>query len=81
VHPGVRDLEAKALRSSHFRMQDGQPFAFAELWEHWKEPASSVLDSCTHLTTEPNELVRPLHDRMPVILKPGHYDLWLDPEA
>lgn len=62
-------------------MKNGQPFAFAGLWEHWQAPDGSVIDSCTHLTTEPNELVRPLHDRMPVILKPEHYDLWLDPEV
>lgn len=65
----------------YIRMCDGQSFAFAGLWEHWKGPDGGVIDSCTHLTTEPNELVRPLHNRMPVILKPEHYDLWLDPEV
>ncbi len=65
----------------YIRMRDGQPFAFAGLWEHWQGPDGSVIDSCTHLTTEPNELVRPLHDRMPVILKPEHYQLWMDPEV
>jgi len=65
----------------YIRMKDGQPFAFAGLWEHWQGTDGSVIDSCTHLTTEPNELVRPLHNRMPVILKPENYDLWLDPEV
>jgi len=65
----------------YIRMKNGQPFAFAGLWEHWKGADGSVINSCTHLTTEPNELVRPLHNRMPVILKPEHYDLWLDPEV
>lgn len=63
----------------YIRMKNEQPFAFAGLWEHWQGPGGSVIDSCTHLTTEPNELVRPLHDRMPVILKPENYELWLDP--
>lgn len=65
----------------YIRMKDGQPFAFAGLWEHWQGPDGVVIDSCTHLTTEPNELVRPLHNRMPVILRPEDYDLWLDSEV
>jgi len=65
----------------YIRMKNGQPFAFAGLWEHWQGPDGSVIDSCTHLTTEPNALVHPLHNRMPVILKPEHYQLWLDPEV
>jgi putative SOS response-associated peptidase YedK len=60
------------------RLRDERPFAFAGLWEHWEGPAGA-LESCTVLTTEPNDLMRPLHSRMPVILPPEHYDLWLDP--
>ena len=63
----------------YFRMQDGAPFAFAGLWEHWEGADGSVVQSCTLITGEPNELVRPVHDRMPVILPREHYDLWLDP--
>lgn len=59
-------------------MADGAPFAFAGLWENWKDPQGSPLESCTILTTDSNELVRSIHDRMPVILKPEDYDLWLD---
>jgi putative SOS response-associated peptidase YedK len=62
------------------RLQDGRPFAFAGLWEHWAGADGSVIESCTLLTTEPNDLLRPLHNRMPVILLPRDYDLWLDPE-
>lgn len=54
------------------------PFAFAGLWERWEAPGGEAIDSCTLLTTEPNELMRSLHNRMPVILGPEHYALWLD---
>jgi len=63
----------------YFRLQDQQAFAFAGLWEHWKAPDGEVIESCTILTTEANELLRPIHDRMPVILSRKDYDLWLDP--
>lgn len=61
----------------YIQIQDGQPFAFAGLWEHWQGSDGSVIDSCTLITTEPNELLSPIHNRMPVILKPENYDLWL----
>jgi putative SOS response-associated peptidase YedK len=63
-----------------FRLAGGEPFAFAGLWEHW-ERDGKVIDSCTILTTEPNELVKPLHDRMPAILSPSDFGLWLDPKV
>jgi putative SOS response-associated peptidase YedK len=63
----------------YIRMRDGLPFAFAGLWEHWEGPQGDALETCTILTTEPSELVRPVHDRMPVILDPKDWDLWLDP--
>ncbi len=62
----------------YFRLRSGKPFAFAGLWEHWQRDGE-VIDSCTILTTEANELVKPVHDRMPVILPPDAYPLWLDP--
>jgi putative SOS response-associated peptidase YedK len=62
-------------------LHDRRPFAFAGLWEHWEGGDGSVVESCTLLTTQPNELVRPLHNRMPVILHPRDYDLWLDLEV
>ena len=62
------------------RMKDGRPFAFAGLWERWKGPKDERLESCTLLTCQPNELCAEVHDRMPVILAPGDYDRWLDPE-
>jgi putative SOS response-associated peptidase YedK len=58
----------------------GALFAFAGLWERWKGPDETVLESCTILTTEANAVVAELHDRMPVILSPETYGTWLDPE-
>ncbi len=64
----------------YIRLRDARPFAFAGLWEHWKGPDDRVIESCTLLTTQPNDLLRQVHNRMPVILKPKDYDLWLDPQ-
>lgn len=64
----------------YIRLRDGQPFAFAGLWESWKGEGETVIESCTLLTTQPNDLIHPLHNRMPVILHPRDYALWLDPE-
>lgn len=63
----------------YFRVEGGRPFAFAGLWEQWRGPQGDQIESCTILTTEANDLVRPLHDRMPVILRPEDYARWLDP--
>jgi putative SOS response-associated peptidase YedK len=61
-------------------MQDGSPFAFAGIWEQWKNPSGEIVESCATVTTDPNTLMAMVHDRMPVILRPDEYDLWLDPE-
>lgn len=63
----------------YFRFQNEQPFAFAGLWERWRSPDGEEIQSCTILTTEANDVLRPIHDRMPVILDSKDYDLWLDP--
>jgi putative SOS response-associated peptidase YedK len=56
--------------------------AFAGLWECWHNPEDNgVIESCTILTTAANELMRPLHDRMPVIVSPDSDELWLNPGA
>lgn len=59
-------------------MGDGQPFAFAGLWDRWMDPTGEEVESCTILTTTPNELLSSYHDRMSVILAPGDFGLWLD---
>ncbi|WP_066381475.1 MULTISPECIES: SOS response-associated peptidase [unclassified Anabaena] len=65
----------------YFRLQDGKPFAFAGLWERWQSPAQEEIISCTILTTAANELLQPIHERMPVIIDPKDYDVWLDPQV
>jgi putative SOS response-associated peptidase YedK len=55
-------------------------FAFAGLWERWTHPEGERIETCTLLTTSASEQLRALHDRMPVIVDPADYDLWLDPE-
>lgn len=64
----------------HIRLIGGEPFALAGLWEHW-EGDGQTIDSCTVIVTDANELVNPIHDRMPVILSADDYDQWLDPSA
>lgn len=60
-------------------LRNKRPFAFAGLWEHWKPAEGEPIDTCTIITTEPNDLMAPIHNRMPVILAPTSYDQWLDP--
>ena len=60
-------------------MADNAVFAFAGLWDRWKNPEGKTIETCTILTTAPNALLADIHDRMPVILRPEDYDLWLDP--
>jgi putative SOS response-associated peptidase YedK len=64
----------------YFRLNSGQPFGFAGLWEKWKSPEGLEINSCTIVTTQANELLQSIHDRMPVILADRDYDLWLNPE-
>lgn len=61
----------------YIRLSSHEPFAFAGLWELWTGPDGSELQSCTVITTGPNELMEKLHDRMPVILAPDDYADWL----
>jgi putative SOS response-associated peptidase YedK len=61
-----------------FQMRDETPFVFAGLWEHWRSADGVDLQTCSLITTTPNDLVRPLHDRMPVILRGATIDTWLD---
>jgi putative SOS response-associated peptidase YedK len=61
-----------------FVVGNKEPFAFAGLWERWWRPDGEGLQTFTIITTEPNELAREVHNRMPVILAPEHYEKWLD---
>ncbi|MGD9124593.1 MAG: SOS response-associated peptidase [Desulfarculaceae bacterium] len=63
-----------------FLLADEVPFAFAGLWDTWTDPEGASLHTFTIITTQANDLIRPLHQRMPVILKPEDEGAWLDPE-
>jgi putative SOS response-associated peptidase YedK len=63
------------------RMHDGKPFGLAGLWERWEGGEGGVRESCTVLTTDANAVVAPIHGRMPVIVRPDSFDLWLDPSV
>lgn len=65
----------------YIRYRDGRLFAFAGLWETWKPAEGPPVSTCTVLTTEPNALMGPIHNRMPVILDPKDEAAWLDPET
>ncbi len=62
----------------YIKMEDGSPFAFAGLWETWQN--GEEIRSCTIITTEANGLMNEIHHRMPVILPPEDYGMWLDPD-
>ncbi len=62
----------------HIRLKGGGLFAFAGLWDEWHTPDGSPLRSCTIITTAPNAVTAPIHDRMPAILRPEDENLWLD---
>ena len=72
--------QGKLKQPYYIRMQDERPFAFAGLWESWHPPSGATIETCTIITTQSNELTRPIHDRMPVILDAADYDRWLDPQ-
>ncbi len=59
-------------------LKSGEPFGFAGLWETWKSPEGELVRSCTIITTSPNELMEPIHNRMPVILPRDAEAQWLD---
>lgn len=70
---------SKTKIPTYIRLKSGKPFAFAGLWEVWHSPDGSEILSCTIITTRPNEVLKPIHNRMPIILPPAVYELWLDP--
>lgn len=62
-----------------FEINDGELFAFAGIWDRWKDASGKPLETCSILTTTANTVMSSVHDRMPVILSRDSYDLWLDP--
>ena len=83
VADGFYEWQAAGRRKQPYwiGLSDGRPFGFAGLWDRWTGPDGQAVESCTILTTEANETLRPLHDRMPVIVEPEHFDLWMDPDT
>lgn len=76
-----RKIDTKAKQSYAIALQSESLFAFAGLWDTWKDKATGQsLDTYTVITTDPNELMEPLHNRMPVILHKGDYERWLAPD-
>jgi putative SOS response-associated peptidase YedK len=69
----------KAKQPYCFEINGGELFAFAGLWDRWKDLSGNWVETCSILTTIPNAVTTAVHDRMPVILDPDSYDLWLDP--
>ncbi len=68
----------KGKQPYYIAMESGDPFGIAGLWERWYGPDGGELQTCTLLTTEPNDLLEPIHNRMPVIIAPEDYAEWLD---
>lgn len=70
-------FSSKSKQPWAIALKGDQPLAFAGLWDRWKAPDKSVLESFSIITTEANELTAPMHNRMPVILLPRDYERWL----
>ena len=72
--------EGRAKQPYYIRFKNQRSFAFAGIWERWAK-VKPALDTCTVITTSPNTLMEPIYQRMPVILNPTNYALWLDPST
>jgi putative SOS response-associated peptidase YedK len=77
---GAAGARAQAGRPYLFRRQDGAPLAFAGLWETWSGPNGEEQDTACIITTAANGATAAIHDRLPAILEPAVFDLWLDPD-
>jgi putative SOS response-associated peptidase YedK len=67
-------------KQPYYLTLDSGQFAFAALWEVWQQATAPPLETCTLITTTANDVLKPFHDRMPVILQPADYERWLDPQ-
>jgi len=78
---GFYEWQQRGRTKQPFRivLKNGEPFGFAGLWETWTSPEGEEIQRCTIITTEANELLKPIHDRMPVILTREAEAVWLDP--
>jgi putative SOS response-associated peptidase YedK len=71
--------QGKMKQPLYFKLKSGRPFGFAGLHESWVSPGHQSFRTCTIITTAPNELIKPIHDRMPAIVPKEHETFWLDP--
>ena len=69
----------KTKTPMYIQLESQEPFAFAGLWEQWFSPHGDQVLTCTIITTQPNDFMAQIHNRMPVILPPEAYAQWLDP--
>jgi len=74
-----QEAQSQPKTPMYIRLEAGEPFAFAGLWDQWNAPDGSTILSCTIITTQPNSLVEKIHNRMPVILPAGAHSAWLEP--
>lgn len=75
-----KKIEKKKSIPYFIKMKDGQPFTFAGLWDVWKDENGTPSITTTIITTEPNSLIEPIHNRMPVIVPESSREIWLSPE-
>ncbi len=71
---------SKTKTPMYITLKNYEPFAFAGLWDSWRSPNGQQIRTCTIITTEPNEVVRPIHNRMPAILSRQAREMWLEPD-
>jgi len=79
VGPLLGQRIGKTKQPYCFEVNEGELFAFAGIWDGWRNASGHAVETCSILTTTPNALTAIVHDRMPVILDLDSYDLWLDP--
>lgn len=79
---GFYEWKREGGKKQPFRiaLKSGRPFAMAGLWDRWKDPEGTSIVTCTIITTQANDLVRAVHDRMPVLLNPEQLAAWLEPD-
>lgn len=73
--------EGRIKQPYYFSMKSGEPFALAGVWESRRAPSGEILRTCCLITTGPNDIMLPVHDRMPVIVSPDDYEMWLAGES
>ncbi len=79
IADGFYEWRKQDKKPFHFSLKSGRPFGFAGLYETWLSPVNGAMKTCTIITIDANELVQPIHDRMPVIVPKDKVDHWLDP--